>query len=132
MRVIEVDEARFQCAHERARRLERAGRVDMNREIFAARIPGERQRVTGHRAGELDGIAMWPVERAGDSCLLLLEDELESDVLDRQRPRACDCLLLRVDRAGANRGTGDNQQREYDPLHVALLRSRWLISPVTA
>src|SRR4030095_3944611 len=76
MCVFEFVEVRLQHARQGAVRLARAGRVDMNGEILAGRVSGERERITGERTGTLDRIAVRPVERSGDRTILLLEDEL--------------------------------------------------------
>ena len=88
--VVEIDEVGFERPRHRAIRLERAGGVDVDAEILAARVAGKCQRVASDRTGELDGIAVRPVERAGDGILLLCELELEPEMLDRERPGACD------------------------------------------
>src|SRR5215510_7575608 len=99
MCVVEVDEVSLEGAGQSAIRQKRGGRADMNGEILAARIPGERQRVTTECAGECHRIAVRPVERTSDGLVFLSEDELQPGMFDRQRPGARDRLLLRVDRA---------------------------------
>jgi hypothetical protein len=66
------------------------GRVDADAEILAARVAARRQRVASERTGELDRIAVRPVERADDGVLLLCKLELQPEMLDRERPGACD------------------------------------------
>ena len=50
--------------------------------------PRKRQRAAGERTGELDRIAVRPVERAGHGILLLYELELQPEMLDRERPES--------------------------------------------
>ena len=97
MCVVEVDEMSLEGAGQGAIRLNRRHRVDVNGEVLTARIPGKRQRVTGDRTGELERIAVRPVERAGDGVVFLCEDEFQPEVFDLHRPGAGDRFLLGAD-----------------------------------
>src|SRR5512138_2953187 len=64
-------------------RLARAGRVDMDGEIVSGPVPGKDHGVVREDAGQLDWIAVRPVQRPGNGALLLLENEFEPDVFYR-------------------------------------------------
>src|SRR3954466_9673793 len=90
MAVVEFVEVRPYRARQCVVRLARAGRVDMDGEILARRIPGKDERVVGEDSGQLDRIAVRPIERARDGALFLLERQFQSDVFHGERPGPCD------------------------------------------
>lgn len=61
----------------------------------------------GEQTGQLDGIAVRPVERSGDDALLLLEHQFQSEMFDGQRPGACDRWLPRLTQANGKCGPKD-------------------------
>ena len=103
MCVVEFIEVHLQRARQRAVRLTRAGRVDMDGEILTGRLAEQCQSLIRERTSEFDWIAVRPVERSGDRPLLLLEDKLDPDALDRERPGPRDRRLSRVDEPALNR-----------------------------
>ena len=88
MCVVEIDEMGLEGTGHRAVPFEHAGRVDVDAEILAAGVAGKRQCVASESTGQLDRIAMRPVECAGDGIFLLYELELQAEMLDRERPDA--------------------------------------------
>ena len=82
MGVVEFVEVRLHRARQRAVGLAGPGRVDMDGEILTGRIAGKNQRLAGEQAGQLDGIAVRPVERSRDDALLLLEHQCQSEMFD--------------------------------------------------
>ena len=86
MCVVEIDEVGSERPRHRAVRLERAGRVDADAEILADRVAAKRQRAARERTGELDRIAVRPVDVPVTACFFCAKLELQPEMLDRERP----------------------------------------------
>src|SRR4051812_22829356 len=121
MSVVELIEMGVQRTRQRVVHLSHTGRVDMDGEILASRIPRKNQRVVGERAGQLDGIAVWPVECSGDDAFLLFEHQFQSEMFHGKSPGACNGRLFCLDRADRNWGAGKDENCEYQVLHLLLL-----------
>src|ERR1700730_10904314 len=98
MGIVQLDEVGVQRARQGPIGVEQTGRLDVDREVVAGRIAGERQPVLLERAGQAKWRAVRVVERPGYRAAVLRENQLQRKVLDRECPVAGDGLLFRLDR----------------------------------
>ncbi len=111
MCVVEIGEAGFQCALQRVIHLHCASRVDVHREVFASRISIKPQLIAIDGASQLDRITVRPVKASRDGFILLNENKLQRQMLDRKCPVALDLLLPGVGRTGRKPGDRDYNGR---------------------